>query len=162
VLGPTVSQSVSLSWCRALIWGPRPIFLLLDSCGTPSLTRGRVYRLLLLLAFVSAVILGSESCGIHCHILLSHIRDSQSGGPDPHTYIPQEQGSPVILQGLDSLSVAYYDSQGIRTPLHAGNRLNWPTTPRYIRPTRNAQRTSLQLLRVLLFPGIKHVHRGVS
>jgi hypothetical protein len=26
-------QSVSLSWCRGLIWGPRPNFLLSDSCG---------------------------------------------------------------------------------------------------------------------------------
>jgi hypothetical protein len=34
----TDSQSVSLSWCQAPIWDPRPIFLspcnlLLDSCG---------------------------------------------------------------------------------------------------------------------------------
>jgi hypothetical protein len=43
--------------------------------GAPSLTRGRVCRLQLLLALASAVILGSESLGTRDHILLSHIRD---------------------------------------------------------------------------------------
>jgi hypothetical protein len=46
------------------------------SCGTPSLTRGRVCRLQLLLALARAVILWSESKGTHDHILLSQIRDS--------------------------------------------------------------------------------------
>jgi hypothetical protein len=46
-----------------LIWGP-------------SLTRGRVCRLqLLLLALASAVILGPETRGTRDHILLSQIRD---------------------------------------------------------------------------------------
>jgi hypothetical protein len=54
--------------------------LLSDSCGfrwfgTPSLMRGRVCRLQLLLALASAVIFGSESCRTHDHILLSQIRD---------------------------------------------------------------------------------------
>jgi hypothetical protein len=43
--------------------------------GALSLTRGRVGRLQLLLAFASAVILGSESLGTRDHILLSQIRD---------------------------------------------------------------------------------------
>jgi hypothetical protein len=42
----------------------------------PSLTRGRVCCLQLLLVLASAVILGSEFRGSHDHILLSHIRDS--------------------------------------------------------------------------------------
>jgi hypothetical protein len=44
-------------------------------CGALSLTRGRVCRLQLLLAFPSAVILGSEFRGSRDHILLSQIRD---------------------------------------------------------------------------------------
>jgi hypothetical protein len=38
--------------------------------------------------------------------------------------MPQEQGSPITPQALDSLFIAYYDSQGygggIRTRLHTG------------------------------------------
>jgi hypothetical protein len=44
-------------------------------CGAPSLMRGRVCRLQLLLALASAVILGSESRGTRDHILLSQFRD---------------------------------------------------------------------------------------
>jgi hypothetical protein len=43
--------------------------------GAPSLTRGRVCRLQLLLALASAVFLGSESLGTRDHILLFQIRD---------------------------------------------------------------------------------------
>jgi hypothetical protein len=52
--------------------------LLFDSygiavCGAPSLTRGRVCLLYMLLVLASAVFLGSESLGIRDHILLSQI-----------------------------------------------------------------------------------------
>jgi hypothetical protein len=47
-------------------------------CGVPSLTRGRVCRLQLLLVLASAVILGSESRGTHGHNLLSQIRDCRN------------------------------------------------------------------------------------
>jgi hypothetical protein len=43
--------------------------------GAPSLTRGRVCRMRLLLALASAVIFGSKSRGTRDHILLSQIRD---------------------------------------------------------------------------------------
>jgi hypothetical protein len=43
--------------------------------GAPSLTRGQVCHLQLLLALASAVIFGSKSCRTHGHILLSQIRD---------------------------------------------------------------------------------------
>jgi hypothetical protein len=54
--------------------------LLFDSyglvfCGAPSLTRGRVCLLYMLLTLVSAVFLGSESHGTRNHILLSQIWD---------------------------------------------------------------------------------------
>jgi hypothetical protein len=45
--------------------------------GTPSLTRGLVYRLQLQLALTSAVILESECRGTHGHILQPKIRDSR-------------------------------------------------------------------------------------
>jgi hypothetical protein len=52
--------------------------LLFDSyslvfCGAPSLTRGRVCLLYMLLALASAVYLGSESLGTRDHILQSQI-----------------------------------------------------------------------------------------
>jgi hypothetical protein len=55
----------------------------LNTCGysphvTPSLTRGWVCRLQLLLVLARAVILGSESRGTHDYILLSQIRDCLS------------------------------------------------------------------------------------
>jgi hypothetical protein len=40
--------------------------------------------------------LGSKSRRTHDHILLSHLRFPQPGGPGPRIYIPQEQGGPVI------------------------------------------------------------------
>jgi hypothetical protein len=46
--------------------------------ATSSLTRGWVCRLQLPLVFASAVILVSESHGVHDHILLSQIRDSSN------------------------------------------------------------------------------------
>jgi hypothetical protein len=45
-------------------------------CGAPSLTRGRVCHLQLLLDLASTVILGSESHRTRDHILLSQIQDS--------------------------------------------------------------------------------------
>jgi hypothetical protein len=66
----------------------------------PSLTRGRVCNLLLLLVLASAVPLGSDSRGTEDRILLSQfLRLPQPGGPGPRIYIPQEQGGPDILPG---------------------------------------------------------------
>jgi hypothetical protein len=67
---------------------------------TPSLTRGRVCNLLLLLVLASAVPLGSESRGTEDHILLfQFLRLPQPGGPGPRIYIPQQQGGPDIPPG---------------------------------------------------------------
>jgi hypothetical protein len=77
----TDGQSASLSWNKALIWVLPPDFFITVRqmqvcwCGAFSLTRRRVCRLQLLLALVSAVILGSESYGTRDNILLSQIRD---------------------------------------------------------------------------------------
>jgi hypothetical protein len=72
-----VSQSVCL--VVELHMGLMTRYLLLfDSyglvfVGVPSLTRGRVYLLYMLLALASLVFLGSEYLGTHDHILLSQI-----------------------------------------------------------------------------------------
>jgi hypothetical protein len=76
----TDGQSMSKSWCRALsgahvqiyitLWHLRSCF-----CGAPTLTRGRVCLLYMLLALGSVVFVRSESLGIRDHILLSQILD---------------------------------------------------------------------------------------
>jgi hypothetical protein len=67
----------------------------------PSLMRGRVCNLLvqLLLGLARAVTLGSKSSRTHDHILLSHLKLPQPGGPGPRIYIPQELGGRVIPPG---------------------------------------------------------------
>jgi hypothetical protein len=69
-------QTVSKSWCRTLSGAHDKIFITVWQlrscfCGAPSLTRGRVCLLYMLLAL--AVFLGSESLGTRDHILLSQI-----------------------------------------------------------------------------------------
>jgi hypothetical protein len=63
--------------------------------------RGWVCNLLvqLLLGLARAVTLGSKSRRTRDHILLSHLRLSQPGGPGSRIYIPREQGGPVIPPG---------------------------------------------------------------
>jgi hypothetical protein len=73
-------QSISKSWCRApsgahdqifsTVWQLRSCF-----CEAPSLTRGRVCLLYMLLVLASVVFLGSETLGTRDHILLSQIWD---------------------------------------------------------------------------------------
>jgi hypothetical protein len=71
----------------------------LDSCrfvGLPSLTRGRVCNLLLLLGLTSTVPLVSEYCGTQDHILLSQLRLPEHGGPVSRI---QVEGDTVIPPG---------------------------------------------------------------
>jgi hypothetical protein len=100
------------------------------TCGyspyvTSSLTRGWVCRLQLLLALASAVILGSESRGIHDRTLLSQIRDSSNlEGLVPIFISPRSRVAQLYPQVLGFFFVASYDSQGyggsIRPRLYTG------------------------------------------
>jgi hypothetical protein len=113
---------------------------------SPSLTRGWVSNLLvqLFLVLARAVTLGSKSRRTHDHILLSHLRLSQPGGPGPCIYIPQEHGGPVIPPGTGFPFVASYNSQGcsggILTRLHTGTDIalfpQRPFSRRYGGPLR--------------------------
>jgi hypothetical protein len=99
----SVGQSVLVSGTRDLFFFLLEIFFRqLRVCYfvAPSLTRGRVCNLLLLLFLASAVPLGSESRGTPYHILLSQfLRLPQPGGPGPRIYIPREEDSPDIPPG---------------------------------------------------------------
>jgi hypothetical protein len=84
--------------------------------------RGQVCRLHLLLAFSSAVIVGSQSRGTRDHISLSQIRDCPNlEGQVPVFISSRNRVAQLYPQTLGSLFVASYDSQGysggIRTRL---------------------------------------------
>jgi hypothetical protein len=80
---------------------------------TPSLTRGWVCNLLLLLGLTSAAPLGSESCGTQDHNLLSQfLRLPKHGGPGSPYLILQGHSGSVIPPGTGFPFLAYYDSQG--------------------------------------------------
>jgi hypothetical protein len=101
------------------------------------LTTGRVFNLLkqLLLVLARTVTLGSKSCRTNDHILSSHLRLPQPGGPGPRIYISQEQGGPIYppLRTLGPLSIASYDLEGygdvILTRLHTGQKSSFHICP---------------------------------
>jgi hypothetical protein len=126
---------ISLSWYQAP-WDQRPVFFFqLNICCyspyiTPSLTRGWVCCLQLLLALTSAVILGSESRETHDHILLSQIRASPNLDSQVPVFIsPWNRVAQSFPQALGSLFITFYDSQGyaggIRTRLKSKSHCDW-------------------------------------
>jgi hypothetical protein len=92
----SVEQSVLV--CVRFPSGPRDqIFITVrhlrsSCCEEPSLTRERVCNLLVQVAAT----LRSKPSRTHDHILLSHLRLPQPGGPGLLYLIPQEQDGPVI------------------------------------------------------------------
>jgi hypothetical protein len=76
-------------------------------------------RLQLLLVLASAVILRSEFRGTHDHILLSQIRDSSNlEGQVPMFISHRNRVAQLYLQGLGSLFIASYGSQGYSGGIH--------------------------------------------
>jgi hypothetical protein len=101
-LRPTINWPVRLgvrhpSATRDQFFFPLEIFfrqLLVCYFVAPSLTRGRVCNLQLLL------VSPAQSCGTQDHILSSQfLRLPKPGGPGSHIYIPQEQSGPDIPLG---------------------------------------------------------------
>jgi hypothetical protein len=130
VIVTTDGQSASLSWCQSPIWGQRPNFYFCQTVSgllmrAPSLARGRVCRLQLLLVLASAVILGSGFHGSHDHILFSQIGDFPNlEGQVPVFIFSRKRVTQLYPQASGSLFVASYDLQGyggnIRPRLHTG------------------------------------------
>jgi hypothetical protein len=125
-LRPTVSRPVCVG-VRHPFRTPDQFFVLLEISFRQlrvcyfvalSLTRGRVCSLIYncFWALPEQSLLG--------HILLSHLRLPQPGGPGPCIYIPQEQGGPVIPRALGSflspLTTRRDYGGGILTRLHTG------------------------------------------
>jgi hypothetical protein len=114
----TGSQLASLSWFQAPSGTQDQIFdalrrLRVCLYGAPSLMRGRICRLRLLLVLASTVILGSKSHWTHDHILLSQIRDSPNlDGQVPVYVSPTNRVDQLYPQALGFIFIASYDSQG--------------------------------------------------
>jgi hypothetical protein len=111
--------SISSSW-RQSPWRPTTSNLFqLNTCGyspyiTSSLTRRWVCRLQLLLLLPSAVVVRSESCGNHDHILLSQIRNSTNLEVQVLVFYPppppRNRVAQLYPQAMGFPFVASYDS----------------------------------------------------
>jgi hypothetical protein len=98
----SVSQSVCLGieypcgTCDQILF---PVGMLLSEiCGLVSV--GRPLWREVRSAICSVITQWTESLRTRNHILLSHLRLPQPGGPGSRIYIPQEQGAPVIPPGI--------------------------------------------------------------
>jgi hypothetical protein len=107
LLLPTVSRPVCVGVRHPPIWCPWPDFITVRQlracwCGAPSVTRGRVCNLQLLMVLASEVIRRSQSHGTHddVRIILSQIRESPTWNvKSTYFFIPQENGRPVLPPG---------------------------------------------------------------
>jgi hypothetical protein len=114
---------INSSW-RQAPWDPRSEFLFSTEYSpyvTPSLRRGRVWSLQLLLGLASTVILRSDSRGTHEHILLPQIRDSPNLEGHVLVFIsPRNRVARLYPQAQGSLFVASNDRQGcLRSSLYS-------------------------------------------
>jgi hypothetical protein len=117
----TDGKPASLSWYQATIRAREQFLFLLEIflrqlwvCYfmSPSLTRGQVCNLLLLLGLASAVPLQSESHETQDHIFLSPFLGlPKLEGQVPVFISPRDRVAQLYPQALDSLSVAAYESQ---------------------------------------------------
>jgi hypothetical protein len=87
-------RSVSMSWCWAHLL---PVGRLLSESHGP-VSVGHLLWREDGSAVCSAIMCWLELHRTHYHILLSHLRLPQPGGPGLRIYIPQEQGGPVQSQ----------------------------------------------------------------
>jgi hypothetical protein len=133
-------QSASLSWCRALIWGPFPYFYysqILHVEGRPPWREdGSVIYSYNLLSFShpSPGELLATSYSLNWdHILLPHTRLSNLEGQDPVFIFPNNKVAQLYPRALGSRFLASYDSKGygggILTRLHTGLHVVSVTDP---------------------------------
>jgi hypothetical protein len=113
---PSLQLLVILSWCQPHLGHQGQIFITswFVNMANPFLTKRLTWRVQLLLALASGVLLDSDFQGGGYHILMSTIRDSfQHGWSGPRTY-PRNRDRIIQMctQILGSLSVICYDSQG--------------------------------------------------
>jgi hypothetical protein len=135
-------------------------------CGEPSLTRGRVCRLQLLLDLASAVILRSESLGTHDHILLSQIRDSLNLEGQVPVFMSPRNGWPNCTTRhwvpFSSPATTRRATMEVFEPASTRGVTNDGQSTSLIALARTPPNTYLLLLRILSFPGKRHVHKAVS
>jgi hypothetical protein len=121
----TMGHLANLSWCQAPIWGPRLFITVRQSwvCwhGAPSLMRGQVCHLKLLLALTSSHSFVQVPWDSWPYFTAS---DSTWWARSPYLIPPRNRVAQVYPQALNSLFVTSYGSQGygegIRTHLHTG------------------------------------------
>jgi hypothetical protein len=115
----TDGQSISKSWRRAPCGAHDQIFITLrqlwsSSCGAPSLPRGRVCLLCMLLVLASVVFPRSESLGTRDYILLSFRRLLRLAGsrwrystPPPHGWIQSSQSQSYVTTDDQPASLSW-------------------------------------------------------
>jgi hypothetical protein len=125
ILRPTVGRPVCLG-----VGPPDQIFISVGHlrssyCEAPSLTRGRVCKLLVQFA----VTLRYKSRRTHDRILLYQLRLPPPGGPGPRIYIPRNRVAQLHPRALGSFFDASYDWQGygggILSRLYTGHSGTW-------------------------------------
>jgi hypothetical protein len=137
----TDGHSASLSWCQVPVWSPDQIFITVRKlpvcwCGEPSLTRGQVCRLQLLLVLAVS---GPSPAGIMT-ILYSLRFETPPTWRARYSYLypPRNMVAQLYSQTLGSIFVASYNSQGcggdIRTRLNT--RTQAPIQDRLYKPSR--------------------------
>jgi hypothetical protein len=114
----SVSQSVSKSWCRAQSGAHGQKFITLWqllSCFSwaPSMTRGWVRLLYMLLALASIIYLGSESLGTSDNILLSQIWDFPFRRLLRLAMSRWRYSSPLLHGSRTSQSQSYFTTGGL-------------------------------------------------